>query len=55
MQAELAPDKEKLVAFGTAINNITVPVIKSKEAQRVLTSAINSLADIVDTLNEVKL
>ena len=47
-QKELAPDKEKLLAFALSLRNCLKPVCKSIEAQNIVNGAVSRLDDLAE-------
>ena len=51
-KAELAPDKEKLLAFAGCLDNIERPVLKSETTRQILSSAIIAIQRITSMIHE---
>lgn len=49
-QAQLAPDKDKLLLYAKALEGITVPELQTQEAKQVLTNSLDYLAKAINLL-----
>jgi len=48
----LRPDKEKLIAFASLINSVSIPVIKTKDAKLILQIAVDKMKSASDELTK---
>ena len=51
-EAELAPDKAKLIMLATMIANLDMPTVKSEEGQGILSMVTHSLATLCKTIRD---
>ena len=52
-KADLAPDKDKLLAFAIRLEQVEIPKVDSEEADEILTSAISAIAHTAKTIRNL--